>query len=270
MSDSENETRKVGQMVGKGNSTLELIYGSLSGMAFGLISPMASQPFDTIKTKMQADARFANQGSVAVGRAVLKTEGLAGLYRGMLPILASTGVQKAALFAGYAGGRRWCEESGISALSQPMPFTGGLSPSVIVGSVASATARTVVETPFELAKVRSQTGGSFKSSQGVFSVAQIAELYTGAFATWARGAVMLCVSPNYHTHTHTLSPFPCWPRPAARLRHRSSRCWHIMSCPARCAGHLSLCFVTTRSAWRPNSCRSRLSVASSRAACVPR
>eukprot|EP00873_Tetraselmis_striata_P025610 jgi/Tetstr1/445874/TSEL_033513.t1 len=191
MSDSENETRKVGQMVGKGNSTLELIYGSLSGMAFGLISPMASQPFDTIKTKMQADARFANQGSVAVGRAVLKTEGLAGLYRGMLPILASTGVQKAALFAGYAGGRRWCEESGISALSQPMPFTGGLSPSVIVGSVASATARTVVETPFELAKVRSQTGGSFKSSQGVFSVAQIAELYTGAFATWARGAVML-------------------------------------------------------------------------------
>ena len=43
-----------GSTVGKGSTTLELIYGSISGMAFGLVSPLASQPFDTLKTKMQA------------------------------------------------------------------------------------------------------------------------------------------------------------------------------------------------------------------------
>lgn len=37
------------QMVGKSHPLLEAVYGSLSGMAFGLLSPLASQPFDTIK-----------------------------------------------------------------------------------------------------------------------------------------------------------------------------------------------------------------------------
>ena len=52
----EEEGRRAGDMVGKGTSTMELLYGSLSGMAFGLVSPIAGQPFDIVKTKMQADA----------------------------------------------------------------------------------------------------------------------------------------------------------------------------------------------------------------------
>eukprot|EP00286_Rhodomonas_abbreviata_P010484 CAMPEP_0181335722 /NCGR_PEP_ID=MMETSP1101-20121128/26998_1 /TAXON_ID=46948 /ORGANISM="Rhodomonas abbreviata, Strain Caron Lab Isolate" /LENGTH=52 /DNA_ID=CAMNT_0023445891 /DNA_START=204 /DNA_END=359 /DNA_ORIENTATION=- len=46
-----------GLMMGKKHPLLEALYGSLSGMAFGLISPLASQPFDTIKTKMQAEVK---------------------------------------------------------------------------------------------------------------------------------------------------------------------------------------------------------------------
>ena len=53
-----------GSTVGKGSTTLELIYGSISGMAFGLVSPLASQPFDTLKTKMQAQSRYARAGAV--------------------------------------------------------------------------------------------------------------------------------------------------------------------------------------------------------------
>jgi hypothetical protein len=186
-----DEKRKVGQMVGKGDPTLELIYGSLSGMAFGVISPLASQPFDVIKTKMQAQAKFNGQGPLAVAKHVMRADGMKGLYRGMLPILASTGIQKTALFAANAGARRACEQSGIPVLTQPIPFSGGLNPSVILGGIASGTARTVVETPFELIKVRWQTGGSFKAPGGAFSFAQIAELYTGAAATWGRGTLML-------------------------------------------------------------------------------
>ena len=87
----------------------------------GLLSPLASQPFDTIKTKMQAEARYAKEGPVSVGRAILRTEGLAGMYRGMMPILLSTGVQKSALFAGYAGAKRWCDQSKIALLAAPLP-----------------------------------------------------------------------------------------------------------------------------------------------------
>ena len=176
------KTGGAGRMVGTGSSTMELIMGSLSGLAFGLVSPLASQPFDTLKTKMQAEARYARQGMGAVATRVLRADGAAGLYRGILPIVMSTGLQKSALFSANAGARRACEESGVPALTRPIPFTGGLSPALLVGGLAAGTARTVVETPFELAKVRYQTGGR---------VGQLGELYTGAGATWARGTLML-------------------------------------------------------------------------------
>ena len=160
----------AGRMVGTGSSTMELIMGSLSGLAFGLVSPLASQPFDTLKTKMQAEARYARQGMGTVATQILKADGAAGLYRGILPIVMSTGLQKSALFSANAGARRTCEERGVTGF-----------PALLVGGVAAGTARAVVETPFELAKVRYQTGG------GV----QLAELYTGAGATWARGTLML-------------------------------------------------------------------------------
>ena len=183
--------KQGGSMIGKGSSIMESVYGSLSGLAFGLVSPLASQPFDTLKTKMQAEARYARQGMGAVATQVLRADGAAGLYRGILPIVMSTGVQKSALFSANAGARRACEESGVPALTQPIPFTGGLSPALLVGGLAAGTARTVVETPFELAKVRYQTGGGVRAAGGVLSVGQLAELYTGAGATWARGTLML-------------------------------------------------------------------------------
>ena len=46
--------RRAGDMIGKETSFAELIYGSVSGMMFGLVSPIAGQPFDVVKTKMQA------------------------------------------------------------------------------------------------------------------------------------------------------------------------------------------------------------------------
>ena len=99
----EEEGRRAGDMVGKGTSTMELLYGSLSGMAFGLVSPIAGQPFDIVKTKMQADARFLKSSPFSVVKTVVATEGVRGMYRGMLPILASTGVQKTVLFTANAG-----------------------------------------------------------------------------------------------------------------------------------------------------------------------
>mmetsp|Transcript_62852 Transcript_62852/g.123478 ORF Transcript_62852/g.123478 Transcript_62852/m.123478 type:complete len:306 (-) Transcript_62852:65-982(-) len=181
-------------VVGTGSALVETLMGSLSGLAFGLISPLASMPFDVMKTKMQAEPRFAGKGLQEVAATVYATEGAAGFYRGMLPIVLSTGLQKSALFAAYSGSRRWCETSGLPWLVDPLPGTGGLSPSILVGGLAAGTARAAVETPFELAKVRTQTGGSFRvASQGgaVLSLGQLRELYTGATATWARGTVML-------------------------------------------------------------------------------
>ena len=134
-----------GSTVGKGSTTLELIYGSISGMAFGLVSPLASQPFDTLKTKMQAEAKYANEGMVNTARAIARTDGLKGFYRGMVPILLSTGVQKSALFAGYAGAKRWCDQSQIGLLTTPLPGFGGMSLSVVVGAPRSGVLGTLAQ-----------------------------------------------------------------------------------------------------------------------------
>lgn len=202
MSEPASE-RRAGDMVGKGSSTTELIIGSLSGFAFGLISPIAGQPFDVVKTKMQADSRFLTSGPLTVARQVIQSEGLIGMYRGMLPILASTGVQKTVLFTANAGARRTVESSKIPILTDPIPGTYGLRPSVLIGGVAASAARTVVETPFELMKVRMQTGGQIRSVSGVsmFSFTQLAELYTGAFPTFNRGAHS---KPYNYDHAHAL------------------------------------------------------------------
>jgi len=191
--DDTGEGRRAGDMVGKGSSTMELLYGSLSGMAFGLVSPIAGQPFDIVKTKMQADARFLTASPFSVVKKVVASEGVRGMYRGMLPILASTGVQKTVLFTANAGARRAVERSGIPMLTEAIPGTGGLKPGILVGGVASAAARTVVETPFELIKVRLQTGGSGRAGGGasLLSTAQLAELYTGAGPTFYRATLML-------------------------------------------------------------------------------
>ena len=87
---------------------------------------------------MQAQARYSRSPLTFVARDILRTEGLQGFYRGITPIVLSTGLQKSVLFAANAGARRTAEENGITGIS-----------AVVAGGVASGTARMVVETPFE-------------------------------------------------------------------------------------------------------------------------
>lgn len=57
-----------------------------------------------------------------------------------------------------------------------IPFTGGLQIRVVIGGVIASTARAIIETPLELAKVRRQTGQTW-SFRG---------LYQGFGVTWIR------------------------------------------------------------------------------------
>ena len=94
---------------------------------------------------------------------------------------------------------------------------------VIVGGVAAGTARTLVETPFELAKVRFQTGGSVRAATGLLSLGQVAELYTGAAPTFARAALCSAVKQNRPPRCDGIRRAVCGPvKPAhylAAVRH---------------------------------------------------
>ena len=60
-------------------------------------------PFDTVKTKMQAQAGFESQGMLKTFSQTVRKQGVRGLYRGALPPLLGSGMFRSTQFAGETG-----------------------------------------------------------------------------------------------------------------------------------------------------------------------
>ena len=124
------------------------------GVLYGTTSVAVGHPFDTIKTKMQAQKGFEDGGMWRAFAKTLREQGIIGLYRGCLPPLIGSGIYRATHFAVF--------ESLYTLLNNPIgtfeiPLTGGLQSRVVVAGVMASCARAVIETPLEYAKVRRQT-----------------------------------------------------------------------------------------------------------------
>ena len=65
----------------------EGLYSLITGFLFGGTNTLVGHPFDTIKTKMQAQTEFLSnkQGMVSIIKQVYKKEGPIGFYRGCVP-----------------------------------------------------------------------------------------------------------------------------------------------------------------------------------------
>lgn len=145
-----------GALAGSGSSFHEALIGLLSGAVFGLVSPVVGHPLDTIKTRMQADSVHSKSGVLKTVSSIWRAEGIRGFYRGFLPMLAGSMAYRGVLFSAYSGAYAACEH--VPILHEPIPFTGGLRSSVLVGAMAAATARATLESPLDFIKVRRQIG----------------------------------------------------------------------------------------------------------------
>lgn len=154
-------------------------------------------PADTIKTKMQADPQFAGRGAVFVFRTTVRREGFWALYRGFLPPLIGGSCFCSAVFGSYSSTFAACEGTFLMD-----PLISGFRPAVLVASIASASARTIIETPFELLKTRMQLGMSWRASLSPGScvpkgmgrylpLSQFLELYKGLGVTFFRNVLLL-------------------------------------------------------------------------------
>ena len=66
----------------------EGLYATVSGFLFGATNALVGHPFDTIKTKMQAQTDFINtsgRGYIKSVEMVYARDGLIGFYRGIVP-----------------------------------------------------------------------------------------------------------------------------------------------------------------------------------------
>lgn len=142
------------------------------GVLYGVTNVMAGHPFDTIKTKMQAQVGFENQGMIRSFMKTFKAEGIVGLYRGCIPPLWGSGIYRSTQFAVFESAYTYFNGYGKTEI----PLTYGLQVRVVIGGVLASTARAIIETPLEFAKVRRQTRQAW----------QFKSLYTGFGVTWCR------------------------------------------------------------------------------------
>lgn len=93
------------------------------GVLYGTTSVCVGHPFDTIKTKMQAQQGFENRSMLRSFAKTLQEQGIRGLYRGCLPPLFGSGIFRSTQFAVF--------ESVYTYMDVPfgkyeLPLTGGL------------------------------------------------------------------------------------------------------------------------------------------------
>jgi len=123
-------------------------------VAFGAASPLVGHPIDSVKTRMQADARYAATSALQTARAVLASEGVRGLYRGLLPPLLGSSVFRSVQFGAFGAAMSAARASPL--LMRELPGCAGLQLRAVVAATVATAARALIEAPLELVKVRRQ------------------------------------------------------------------------------------------------------------------
>ncbi|KAK6188766.1 hypothetical protein SNE40_004878 [Patella caerulea] len=157
----------------------EGVIGLGVGVLYGLTNVCVGHPFDTLKTKMQAEAGFEKTNMVQTFVKTLKQQGLKGLYRGCIPPLWGSGIYRSAQFAVFEA--LYTQQDNRIGKYE-LPGTGGLQLRVLTAGACASTVRAVIETPLEYAKVRGQTSQKW----------QLSKVYTGFGVTWCRTMGLMC------------------------------------------------------------------------------
>ena len=178
-----------GGLVGGGSASTEALRGVVCGLVYGATSPLVGHPIDSVKTRMQADARYAATSALQTARLILRAEGLRGLYRGLLPPLLGSSVFRSVQFSVYGGAMGAARASPL--LMSEIPGSGGLQLRVLAAGLASSLARTLLETPLELIKVRRQMGARWLVAPSAEEalrnpLAEVRGLYRGFGVTFLR------------------------------------------------------------------------------------
>jgi len=153
-----------------------------TGVLYGATNAIVGHPMDTVKAKMQAQSGFikgSDSGMIGVIRRVWTLEGPVGFFRGVLPPLFGSSVYRSAQFAVFEAVYTKATELGWDKAK--IPFSGGLAWATVAAGICGASARAIVESPIEYAKVKRQTG----------QVWRFGEAYQGFFMQYPRTVGMM-------------------------------------------------------------------------------
>jgi len=156
-------------------------YALITGTLYGATCIAVGHPFDTIKTKMQAQASYIEGGGLFKTLVkIVRKEGFVGLWRGWLPPLFGSSIYRSTQFAVYeALYTKWHSDEMRSII----PFSGGIEVRVVAAGFSAATCRAIIESPIEYAKVKRQTGQTW----------YLKNVYTGFKMQWVRTGGLMTI-----------------------------------------------------------------------------
>eukprot|EP01025_Chloroclados_australasicus_P015621 TRINITY_DN17529_c0_g2_i1.p2 TRINITY_DN17529_c0_g2~~TRINITY_DN17529_c0_g2_i1.p2 ORF type:complete len:309 (-),score=29.48 TRINITY_DN17529_c0_g2_i1:479-1405(-) len=136
----------------------EFLQDLVAGTCAGSAQVFVGHPFDTIKVKLQTQGQSGQtyNGVLDATSKTLKTEGVRGIYRGILPPLASVALFNAVLFSSRGITETVLQHSDGSPLNVYDQLIAGMGAGVAVSFVA---------TPTELLKCRLQSQGSVEQAR---------------------------------------------------------------------------------------------------------
>jgi solute carrier family 25 carnitine/acylcarnitine transporter 20/29 len=128
----------------------------ITGVIYGITSVLVGHPFDTIKTKMQAQSEYMNtKRTYKVVVTVWRREGIRGFYSGVFaPLVGSVVFRSIGVTAYGTLSTYWSHDP---LMTKEIPFTFGFQVRSLVSALLASVVRAVTECPFEYAKVKRQT-----------------------------------------------------------------------------------------------------------------
>jgi solute carrier family 25 carnitine/acylcarnitine transporter 20/29 len=141
----------------------EAIFGLVTGIQYGITIVVVGQPFDTVKTKMQAQEEYKNKTLTQSMKEIFKKEGIKGFYRGGTSIVIGSSLYRSTQLSVFEAVHSRFDKKNLKNknyekfFTYVIPHTMGLEMRTVAAGFACGIGRAVVECPFEFIKVRKQT-----------------------------------------------------------------------------------------------------------------
>ncbi|KAF5375374.1 hypothetical protein D9615_007923 [Tricholomella constricta] len=176
----------------------------LAGLGAGMTEAIfAVTPSETIKTKLIDDAKRPDpqyRGLLHGTGAIIRQEGLSGIYRGLFPVMMRQGANSAVRFTTYTTLKQFVQ--GTARPGQTLPSTITFTLGGIAGLVTVYTTMPldVIKTRMQSLEARAQYRNTFHCAYRIFTEEGVLRFWTGTTPRLARlvlsGGIVFTVYEN--------------------------------------------------------------------------
>ncbi|KII83663.1 hypothetical protein PLICRDRAFT_47143 [Plicaturopsis crispa FD-325 SS-3] len=185
---------------GKLSAPRSLVAGLGAGMMEAIF---AVTPSETIKTKMIDDAKRPNpqyRGLIHGTAAIVRQEGIRGVYRGLFPVMMRQGANSAVRFTTYSTLKQFVQGAARPGQTLPTVVTFGIGGVAGLVTVYSTMPFDVIKTRMQGIEARTQYRNSFHCGYRIFTEEGILRFWTGTTPRLTRlvlsGGIVFTVYEN--------------------------------------------------------------------------